>query len=129
MVYPTIGEKCSTAKEPPIPGCHMLDKCFCCIYFPEVPSLLILSKVRFQGIPRCFFFSSMLVVRLLQFFGEKWPDLLAVWHNDDHEECPFSASNCLWPTFSFLFIFPLLLLLLVSDLKIHCRDLSAYVLF
>lgn len=91
---PTIGEKPTAAKGPPIPGCHMLDKCVCCLYFPEVPSLFLLSKVRFQGIPRCFFFSSILVVSLLQLFGEKRPHLLAAWQNDDCGEYPFSASNC-----------------------------------
>lgn len=66
-------EKPSAAQEPPIFGCHMPDGCVHCIYFPEVSSLLILSEVRFQGIPRCFFFSPMLVVRLLQLFRAKWP--------------------------------------------------------
>lgn len=88
------------AKEPPIPGCHVLDGCVHCIYFPEVLSLLILSKVRFQGIPRCFSFSSMLVVRPLQLVGEKWPDLFAAWQND-RAECRFSASNCPYSSFSF----------------------------
>lgn len=51
-----IGEKPIATEEPPLPGGHVLDEYVLCIYFPEIFSLFILSKLRFQGIPKCFFF-------------------------------------------------------------------------
>lgn len=75
----TAGEEPSAAGELPVPGHHVLQRCAHCVYFPEVLSLLILSKVRCQGSPRCFLSSSVFAVRSLQLVGANTCCCLARW--------------------------------------------------